>query len=349
MSVIRFKLIYKYSFLVRSDISDSLEDYMKQIGYISKFDQKYLYKFYDFYKVESKIFMNDEFISNKKRKLCDIIVEDKIPVYPNVLCKDLLYKINEEIWITYSKKISYEELSKPIINYLEHHHIKRACWTISGVPVNVKKNYFDPMSEMIGHMVHHKDCEITKCDIVTYNSGYDGMYLYIDSRCHFVEIIVIVSDPRDEVTPRDKLNFCINIDIPEICDKNRIINECVDNIYMLPQEYNHLRFIDFDLYYVMKHKKFDRKTNKEIINEQVTKIIDNDEFVTKFFCKNNDNIIDITYDMEFKYVIVCKNILSTEFQKLLEIPRILSDIIYTYIDFESVEPIVSEILPIYEE
>ncbi len=43
-------------------------------------------------------------------------------------------------------------------------------------------------------------------------------------------------------------------------------------------------------------------------------------------------------NVDYKFLIVCKCISSKEFQKILHLPRILSDITYEYVNFESNKP-----------
>ena len=132
-----------------------------------------------------------------------------------------------------------------------------------------------------------------------------------------------------------------------ISNKNTILDKILNENVIITREI--YRILDFDLYYVMRKRKYDRELKKEVSDEDVIRVIDNNDFIIDYFCENNNNIIDLSYDMVSRYVIVRKTFSSSQLHDLLQLPGILSDIIYTYLDVESVNPIPENVLPRFDD
>ena len=163
MTQVTFKIIHYYYFLVEEDDDLTLEEYLIKSSKRTYIENEYKDKCCELISVKSNVYMNNSMITDKLRKISDIIDHKCISEYPaGLFGKARMYRMDEHIIITFTKKISVEDIDKPLITIFNHRHIDRACWTIEGKCINPRNVSLDPTKEIIGHMVHQKDCDRKK-------------------------------------------------------------------------------------------------------------------------------------------------------------------------------------------
>jgi len=102
---------------------------------------------------------------------------------------------------------------------------------------------------------------------------------------------------------------------------------------------------DIDVYFASRITSEDN-TEKDSIE----RITGNDNYVLDFFKKNENGIADCYGHQEKKYVFVLKSFRSYDFNTfLINVLLVddLLDIIYDYVDFESIEPAISTVFEYY--
>ena len=225
--------------------------------------------------------------------------------------------IVEEIWITFTKNISDNDLKKPIIEYLLNNNIDRACWNI-----NIYNTFFDSVTEIIGYMnytcvSHHTNanCDAKYCDLIT-GISFSGSRTFLKDRYKTYKFTFLMSRNNQHI---------INLTLPLICMKRTILEEFLKNTNITSD--NKFKIIDLDVYCIKKEHSYNKVC-------QIERILNDDLFVIEYCCENNRDIYWTHMDTICKYVITYKPILSSSLQKLVQLPENLSDIIYTYSDFE---------------
>ncbi len=248
---IKFKIICEKTYF-ESDWDKTIKEYINKFSKTSYDNNQFNISFLDLYiseeikescEIENKIYMNNILIINENLKLSQIIEQNKIKNYQPLIP---VYCIVHITCISFTVFITDEDRSYPFINYLEENNIKRACWTIGGNCIDVKNYYFEQEVEIIGYLDHQKGCKILNCDLITYKSSCDGTLINLVNRSSLLELVII--------TPDNKKNSC-SMMIPMISNKNIIFDKCINNLYKIPEEFNNLTPIDFDLYYIWQIKK----------------------------------------------------------------------------------------------
>ena len=229
-------------------------------------------------------------------------------------CKkcDKFIMVNET-YIMKTEELTEREMKRPVIDYLIKHNIIRACWTCDGKPFDVWEEYFDLEKEIIGYNKHQdKVCGKNNCDLITYQI-YDN----------FFRLLPIEITNRNEKYKFKYDDTEFEMEVPLICKKTTVIET-----FLKKQSIKNLLVYDLDLYYV---------------GYKSTKISDSDKFIVKNFVRiGNSHTVYRSYGIEVAreiYVIVRKNVTSCElYEHLNQIPKLISDIIFTYVDFNSNSP-----------
>ena len=236
----------------------------------------------------------------------------------------------------YPDQISEHEFERPMIKYLQDKNINRSCWSINDVPIDVKKSFkelnFDKIP-IVGQYYHTQKCDGQKCDLIVYLTC-DGVYNTLFDRYDCFDFVFVGSN---------NIKYDGYIHVPAICNRKTIfenlMTDCTFFDINAKEIIKNYQTHDFDLYHITKQLT-ERLTqhDHEDWNYVVRKITDEHDFVVKFCCLNQRTIFDDSPFTEYAYVVVCKCITSLEFQKVVLMPKDLSDIIYSYVDFESTEP-----------
>lgn len=240
------------------------------------------------------------------------------------------YEKNNLLTIIHSYIIKTEELSeqqmkRPVIDYLIKHNIIQACWTCEGKPFNVWEECFDSEEEIIEHYKHQdKVCDKKNCDLIT-------NYIFLT---HWSKTI------RNEQYKFRYDDIEFEMEVPLICKKSTIIETFLKNKFI-----KNLITYDFDLYYV-KYSYTDIFNWSQYKN---IKLNDNDKFVVKDYSVIGNAQIS-AINSKGIYVIVRKNVTSYDLYKQLnQLPRLISDIICTYADFNSNSPICDNIFKLTKQ
>jgi hypothetical protein len=250
-------------------------------------------------------------------------------------------------YLTAVREISDIECNEPIVDYLNHHDLLRACWfvndqsvddqSVDGQFVDVKKSFshYNCNGQIIfnGYLTHQKGCDINMCDLVTIWIHGDTEYA-MKARHNLYNI-------------RTNINMQATSEFASIVQKYSLRLPLISNRQTMIETFiqhrtdNHqtddrikLKSIDLTLYHV--RWKYNYKKDYFVSN-----INDNDPIVFGFCCKNK-NRIDDDQIIHHKYMITYRLILSKDFSELFTfmLPVVLSDIIYEYVDFESKKPML---------
>ena len=319
ITTIIFKIIH--SNIIRHNVTAfsnyTIDNYAKFCGRLQYIDEIYDSS----YLIENKFYLQDELVE-KNVRLYDILDHSKV------------YTLREEKQISITKKLLHDELKQPIIKYLLDNNINRACWKINESPININNSFIEYVQlnhstlEIIGYAEHQEQCDGMNCDLVKYKCDYAGSSGCVCDRYDKHMFTFITNNSHIEVL----------LDLPVICNKNTILKHFLKIIKsfqetILIDEYRNLKTFDFDLYCI----EYDIQSPNITVDGQK---IDDSSFVVSFFRKNEKEIIVNTCYTQIDYVIVCKTPTSIQFQKYIQLPNILSDIVYAYIcdSFESIIP-----------
>ncbi len=256
-------------------------------------------------------------------------------------------KLTIKIYTTIVKELSDEQLNRPIIDYLVANNLNRACWVFDKhgkqtIDVNnifnhyVGSNHCSDSYNFIGHMYHKKQCNIESCDLIACVSSYDGTHYNICDRCSLYRSMFL--------TNINEFNLCL----PVISNKKTMINNFFQHINMNVyyhclagnnNYYHSIKPCELDIYCVTQITHTDTKSE-----ESVGRMNQNDNYVLDFFETNKEILSENIGCTEHVYVFVPKSIRLNDFYQTTKyLPIELLDIIYMYVDFESVEPNVSDI------
>jgi len=136
-----------------------------------------------------------------------------------------------------------------------------------------------------------------------------------------------------EPQPIDPVSF------PMICSKQKILEIYLEQ-YISKYHVMNLTPIDLDLWFGVSGYPPGENTRRQ----EVIRIQNNEDFVLNYCCKNKKDLLERTFGCEYGYVVSQKLITSAQFYELLSIPQSISDLIYIYVDFESREPNIFDIV-----
>ncbi len=230
----------------------------------------------------------------------------------------------------YPLQLSEDDFMNPMIKYLQDNNIERACWSINGFPIDVKKTFKDLNNEsnvIIGQTYHAQNCEIDKCDLIVTVIGCNGVDDTITDRYEDLSFTFVESN---------NIKHDGYMRVPRICNYKTILKQFMTECDFFDIDAKEIlkkyRLHDFDFFQI----------TKEDDKYHIEKNIFEYDFVVKYHIKNCREIFDNAPYIEYEDVISCKCITSCEFQKLVPLINILSDLIYMYVDFDSIELVPSD-------
>lgn len=243
------------------------------------------------------------------------LYEYKNPTTENYI---VFYKTN-----THRIEISDQEFNEPIVKYLEKNNIERGCWVNYQGNVDTNQSFHQSLDNCVDLYrcnTHTKDCIQSKCDLMSFIINSPGCYSQTVPVTRRMEKCEIVGEFDDEI-------FVKRLSLPSICNKDTIIKTFLKK---MTDENKYIRIIDLNLYC----RKTPMRTGRRHL-EKAEKIIKEDNFILSYCCDNDD----IVSDKKIEYFIVSKMILPKDFYNLLSVPVSLCDIIYEYVDFDSMSPL----------
>lgn len=307
----------------------------KGINYYGASDlsnEQYIKKcFSEYYGHDPKKYVRTIIIKNDEQEMIVNPNDNKIQ-----LCKIIDRESTIYSHTTITIEISENNINRSIRDYLNDFDIIRACWKSSdGNCIDVNEPFFHNMSNLpfdrisklvtnqrkclVGYMRgHQKGCDIKKCDLITCYCKNVNRISY--SRYCTFDFIFFHKDNMNKIL----------LSLPAVCDKLSIIKT-----FILDKDIVHLNMkpIDLDLYYIVLETNF-----KIELKYTAVKVSTEDNFVMEYHCENGEIFSD-SYPTGIKiYAIIPKTVTSKQLNQQLFVPIDISDIIYEYVDFESVMP-----------
>jgi len=296
----------------------------------------------------------------------DVETDKKIKDYlPMTDKKYINIYVEKSRWIT--NILTEEELERPIVEYFFDNNIDRACWSFNYATIDINNNFnhyidcSDPEESIafFGYTYHTKyktsECDISKCDLVKC-SGSNHIWDCIKPRYGVYHFTIVI----DEFISYHELKLAT------ICNKQKIIESFLKDIErasinfksieiksnLRSVEYNlrltesnirliesNLRPNEIDLYHTVREydEDIDQDIDSKNYKDTVTKIIDSNDFIVDFFCKNENIVPGDAMHIKRRYVIVIKTLRLANFYQMIDkiLPDDLSTIVYDYADFET--------------
>ena len=300
--------------------------------------------------IKIKIYVENKLIDNLDQTFLDLITANKqlldnpkSPKYGYGRSKGHILITIKRI-LTIIKNLTDDEMDKPIINFLLTNDISRACWLVEGksIDINNSFNQYNLSNEYIGYNRHKPNCDINKCDLIVCSSSHSGIFYTMIDRSTVYDSMFLINDKNDPLMN----NFFDLIRLPLLCNKQTIIKKFLEDAALYYQHskevfYKSLKPIEIDVYFASRDTSEDN-----IVEDSIERITNNNNYVLEFFKRNENGIDDCWGHQNKKYVFVLKSFRSNDFNALLinTLPiDDLLDIIYDYVDFESIEPAISTV------
>lgn len=247
-------------------------------------------------------------------------------------------------WDTRREEITDDEINEPVIQYLIKNEIDRGCWTWirDGFCecIDIKKPFINYINEnkleFFSNIQHVKHCSGVNCDLIDMSLSPSDRSTYRNECFVPMKINQRTSEYKIWVQTNDLNNgeYTILLRLPVICDSGTIMRLIFQHIKSNQYNKNHLKFIDHSLYYV-KRKYLEKEDD---VFDFLIKCDAVGDHILDYFCKNGHWIpSDISL---VRLVFAHRLIISDDFNKLIDIPSSLSDIIYEYADFDCVSVLV---------
>lgn len=310
-------------------------------------DNPYDTKINEYTSIQIKVYAHDKLIDNLDQTFFDLVSADKTLLdeprskYGYFCRKDYILVTMKRL-ITIVKDLSIDEMDNSIVNFLDANDIKRACWMVEGNPLDINNsfNHYNSSDKYVGYDHHKLNCNINKCDLITCSSSYDGMRCIMTDRSKVFNSMFLIDGKIDPSTN----NFFDLIQLPLLCNKQTIIKKFLEDVALYCEHgddtfYKSLKANEIDVYFVPRIAP--ETIEDPAVEHIISRITDNDNYILDFLKENENGIDDTCEHYDKKYVFVLKSFRLNDLNAILinTLPVVdLLNIIYDYVDFESIEP-----------